>query len=1104
MFTLNGKKIRLSSNDTLDNLVNKISSALNTLPELLDLSFANDIKDGGKYTTKPPIFYMEGETLLAREGISLNEVFKVNLDQDFLKKLYVITKIQSTIEDFGLEDENQALQFALFNIESEFEEGVENLWETKSITIQTFKEMIEKNRTRAVEQSKTIDVWSGIKPTFPFTQFSINKINHQTEISNLLKQNSLMVFDSIKLNNIVIACFYQEMIKYNLDHKHLIDDYLNQDKILSKKIKAADIIRIMVTFTRTKYKMINVFVNEDTINLTIEGEPSLDKDSKFKNLIKKILVDMGEQEAYNNRIEKDFFYGSYSASINVPLLVLKDLITNDPNVYNISYINESALINTRKTNLNIFLKSPEEDVGVSIFEQPDTVGTLIRIKKIRGGSNFSSKVDSLMVKINKILQYTFDQAEDILKFYKKYIDLKVELTLFDKEIVKDKESELKLMVPDLFVANYTRLCNKPPTIVENEPESELVLKFPIYGESEPKLYKCPYPQHQYPGVRENKKLSNKNTFPFVPCCYQRPQSKTRNYRMYYNQEIYEQRINTGEIGKSLKILSVDRLGSLPSKIDKLLNYTTNIKFYRFGIPQSKSSCLSILNKVTGNLESDQTIRSQLAKRAELCKGEFNTTDIKEIVQKILDPNTYINPRFFKGALEDYYQLSFILFSKEEDDFSSYPNRFVRFICPLKKQVVLMIEHEEMEHVELIVDEETSNYINKLGKRPILTFAKSDFQIKRIFSMYKERFNYSTYDTESKRFVHLLKTHREEKSDNTFHTYPWENVSPNGKILKTLEPLNQYVDSYGQTRLVEFNDKGFSFIGQFEPLPCLNLPIKPLEYFIPINDRLSPQTIQDLKKKFPWCVFYTTKLEISNDYTSPYSKFKNLKRLAEYLLWAACHVYSSFNLKTGISVDDWIEGHTRVLENYSYSEVNIKPIFNVSELMIDEKFIFSSSEMRDKIRYNLSLISSANLKIYATNVYHSFFRDVSNFNVVYPAQLALTKKDYYQRTRRPYKLNILTSNNVQYIRFNTLYFIKDLFGYFTNVMCIFESSLDKLVESGSRFTAQKIILDETIMNVSVLNQQTIQKYVIGGKEPSIDVMVININTIWFYGLILPQL
>lgn len=1123
MFTINGKNIKISSNDTLDNLKDKISVSLGTLPSLLG-DIPNNIVDKGTYTIEDPIFYIQDQIVYIRkrnnEPILWNEIFNNyndEIDQEFLKKLYIVSKIQSSIDDFGMGNENQALQYALFELQNELGDINESIWTNRNNIIKDFQNMVKEKMENVKKSNKTLSAWETIQPTFKSTNFVINKINHQTEIPNLNKHNEIMVFDSIKINDIVVACFYQDMVKYNPNYKHLINGYLNQDWMLTSKIKASDIIRIMINYTapnsRTKYKMINVFVREATITFNIETPISEFNEQKnitnLKNLIKNIIQDMGKKEAYKKSQEKEFYYGSYSSSINISLVVLKDLITNDNNVYTISYINESTLINTRKTNLNIFLKGNRttEDVGVSLFERPDTVGTFIRLKKIRGGSDLKERINLNMLLISKILQYTLNKIDSILNFYQQYISLNVEVNLFEGQISKDKLT-VKNQVPEIFVSNYTRLCNKPPIIVENVDESDdTVLKFPIYGESEPKLYICPYSDYKYPGLRENTKLINKDIFPFVPCCYQRPQNQRKNYKMYYNQENYEQRINTGEIGKSLKILAPERLGTLPPKIDKLLNYKTNIKFYRYGTPTSPSSCLNILNKVTNNKNSEQFIRRELAKRAELCKGECVSLSIKEIAEKLLDLKTYINPRYFKGALTDYYNLSYILFSKDKDDFSVYPNKFIRFICPLKQKVILLIEHEEAEHVELVVDEETSTYVNKQGKSPIFIFDKGDAQIKKIFSMYKQRFAYILYDIENKNFTNFLTTTDNDENfdqSNTFQIYPWEYVSANGKILQIIEPLYQYVDSYGQTRLIEFNYNNLYFVGQFTPLPCLRLPIKPFEYFISVNAKLQPQQIQTITKTFPFIQLYRSTIETFETYTSPYYKFRNFKKLAEYILWAACHVYCVNSLETGISVDDWIINHTQVVENYTYSRVTIKPIFDLSELMINNKFIFNSLEFQNRIRYNLSLISSMKKKFYSSNIYHFFYNDITNFNVTYPAQLAMTKKEYFQRTREFYTLNILTTKNIKYLKTNVLYFIKNLFGYDFNKICLFGSSLDDLISTAYTFLNQIVTIDETIMNITVFEQETIHLYSIGQTEPSINIILINVNGTWFYGLIFPNL
>jgi hypothetical protein len=1145
MFTVNGIKISLSSNDSLEIIKIKVASALNTIPNFIQTSEVSQIQDGGSYTITPLFLYNMVNNTIQTKTINstffnLSQILQQvkecsDCDLNFIKKLYIISKIQLTIEEFGEERRDQAIQFALFELETEIDEVDTNVWELRNTVLKDFKEMIEQNQKNIKKQEKSLNFWDKITPTFNNTNFVLNKINHQTEIPNVLKLNEYMVFDSIKLNNIIIGCFYQDLIKYNPDYTYLIDDYLNQDKMLSKKLKASDIVRIMlnvkeitnITNLRTKYKMVNIFVG-DKITFTIEtfiNEPNLFNNLKavLTNILKDIGEAVGQKEGYENRTEKEFYYGSYSSSVNIPLIVLKDLITNDPNVYTISYINETALINTRKTNLNIFLKAGGrlqggEDIGISLFEKPDTVGTFIRVKRIRGGNDFKTRVDENILITSKILQYTKEKMDDILKFYKKYIDLKVQLQPLN-EINQDKQNMLKVKAPEIFLANYTRLCNKPPEIVEDNVKVENVpegcndefLKFPNYGESDPLIFKCPYPDFKYPGLRENTKLANKNIYPFVPCCYQRPQKNSKNCKMYFNQEIYEQRLNSGEIGKTLKILAPRRIGTLPPKVDKLLNYTTEVKFYRFGIPQSKASILDLLNMVTDNQNSEKDIRMELAKRSELCKGEFSSITAREISRKIMDTRTYLSPRYFKGALEDYYQISYILFSKDEDDFSVYPNRFIRFICPPKKKVVLIIEHEAGEHTELIVDEETINYVNKQGKKPIFTFDKNDTQIKKIFSKYKERFNHVLYNIETKNFVNLLNQENDEtdQQSDLFQTYPWEYSSPNGKILKYAEPLNQYIDSYGQTRLIEFlNDdekegEKFKFVGQFQPLPCLKLPSKPLEYFVPINGQLKSKQLE-IVKQFSWCSIYQTKLDVRNDYNSPYFRFQNLKRLAEYIFWACCHAYSKFYRETGLSVHEWITNNTRIVENFTYAKVTIKPIFDLTELMVDNKIIFDSEELQNRVKYNLTLISTVNLRLYESNVYKTFFNDIENFNVVYPAQLAMTKREYFQRTREPYTLNILTTKNLQYLKYNTLYFIKEIFGYYSNILCLFLPSLDKVVDMAKKLLYTRTVSDDVVINVVVFDQKSIHQYSVGTTEPSIDTIVININKNWFYGLILPNL
>ena len=1138
MFKINGKKIRLVPG----NIKDVIAYRFDTLPELLT-DVPPEITDKGTYHMKSPLFYMDGEKMAIRlvnnEPVKWNEVKDVGLDDpSLLKKMYIIASIEHLQQSLIELDAKTRFNVALMELGIDLGEEIdERIWFDRETTIRQFKTLVAQHKDSVKKKIQTLSLWSTIQPRFEFGSFVLTKINHQTILPNLESFNELMVFDSVKLNDFVVGCFYQGMVKFNREFTHLIDVYLNQDKILSKKLKAADVIQIMITTNKVKYKLINVFVTNETITFVIEtliNEPKLT--NELKDLVKNIIADMGLSEAYKLRTDNDFYYGSYSATINTPIVILKDMITNDPNIYNISYINESALINTRKSNLNIFLKKKDEagtDIGVTLFEKP--TGTFVRLKKVRGGNDLQTRIDSYIETINKIIQYATDNTAPVLSYYRQYIELEVNLEPVEAPASKKKDASLKAQVPELFVANYTRLCNKPPIIVDQQEESSEILKFPIYGEGEPNFYKCPYPEYKYPGLRANATLVNKATFPFVPCCYQRPQTYSKNVKLYYDRETYEQRVNTGEIGKSLKVLAPRRIGVLPPRVDKLLNYVLGTKFYRYGIRASRSSCIEVLNLVTGQSLTDAEVREELVERAELCKSEFPTISTKEIKNKIRDHETYIDPKLFKNALEDFYQVSYVLFSKDQDDFSTYPTKFIKFVCTFNEQIFFMIEHEHEQHVELVIDEETSTLINKQTKSLQILYNHAHGPIQPLFELYKQRFEYTVFDARVKDLT--LDEQRVKQSIDAFTLYPWEMTAEE----PTIKPLNQYIDSYGQTRLVEFKDGQISFVGQFDPLPCLRLPIKSLGHFIRRNNKLTQADIDYIHTTHKWCnlyslpnptprgvgspisrelnpasrderplpggqrvvtTWYQSKLDPDNaSQANPYTEYKTMKKLAEYILWGACYVYSSFYFD--ISVDEWIDNHTRVIPDFTYSRVEVKPVFDKSEFLVDDKFIFDSSEFQERIKYNLNLISQVNLKLFSSNIYHLFYKDLTNFKLEYPAELALTKEEYYQRTRESYGLTLLTTDSVPYIKIDTLYFIQELFGRYQSTLCLFLSSFAKMLEVANKLF-WKIIPGQNLINIDVFNQNEIEQYSIGTTEPSIRAIAININNIWYYGLLLPKL
>jgi hypothetical protein len=93
---------------------------------------------------------------------------------------------------------------------------------------------------------------------------------------------------------------------------------------------------------------------------------------------------------------------------------------------------------------------------------------------------------------------------------------------------------------------------------------------------------------------------------------------------------------------------------------------------------------------------------------------------------------------------------------------------------------------------------------------------------------------------------------------------------------------------------------------------------------------------------------------------------------------------------------------------------------------------------------------------------------------------------------------------------SMYFIEDLFGYAEtkNVLCVFLPSFDEVFQYLAKY--DNFDPSENIINVTLFSANNgPQTYILGDKsksqyQRSIDLFLILINDVWFYGLILPNI
>jgi hypothetical protein len=112
------------------------------------------------------------------------------------------------------------------------------------------------------------------------------------------------------------------------------------------------------------------------------------------------------------------------------------------------------------------------------------------------------------------------------------------MTSNGQEVIIETMSRINILkeyAPDLFVTNYARICQTPvqPVLLKEEDipaweaqtftnrkgevEHRKVLRFPL--ENPKYIFGASTDTYPYVGLKKNTILSNRDQYPFVPCCF---------------------------------------------------------------------------------------------------------------------------------------------------------------------------------------------------------------------------------------------------------------------------------------------------------------------------------------------------------------------------------------------------------------------------------------------------------------------------------------------------------------------------------------------------------------------------------------------------------
>lgn len=263
------------------------------------------------------------------------------------------------------------------------------------------------------------------------------------------------------------------------------------------------------------------------------------------------------------------------------------------------------------------------------------------------------------------------------------------------EAGESKLKQLQKLAPDLFVDRYPRKCVQKlqPTIITPEevpfwrakrlPSGDERQIMPFPKDTKQWLFVCDSDENPYIGVRRNKVLSNRDIYPYFPCCTHTDQM-TPGVKSPYRDYI-ENRIPPIPVGAKAdkpittnKILASDRIGELPRSVNNILKKYSpySVKMSRYGVNHNTNSFLHcICNAVDDPFYGRQpnsiakdhyvsALRQYISQNTMpgLLKQELYDYTDDEIIDLLQDDTKFYDPALIYRAVEEIFAINIYVFT----------------------------------------------------------------------------------------------------------------------------------------------------------------------------------------------------------------------------------------------------------------------------------------------------------------------------------------------------------------------------------------------------------------------------------------------------------
>lgn len=1101
MVRVNGKKFKIYELDGLDSFKDRLASNMKTLESFL--YFPNGVTNTDIWNEKSNIIV---ENLLAEIKNSSSEpssliqlindiqtkVGKIKYDKgkDIVKLWLVYNK------NFVKKQGNEFLN----NIGDELKKSKVYIssnqisidWRETDTFENFFEYRIVSNTNRVNDNLKILKEYEDIDESSAYTEFVVEHIEYILTL-NLNNLSLMELFNFIHLNSTVPFATTNNFYKIRKDFIPP-SEWVNSDKnsliiqVYQKNYTSTSLRRgAIVSNYETSLIEINPTTNHVTAKININPhENNINKD-EFTNRIFSVFkgLDINIKTFSESGVKGVFYF----PSLRLNKYVFNDLILNDEIFSRLISVDEHDKATTKKSGIHIHFEHPStgyitatitekilikgdqtmKNVDLDYFEKGEP---FIRVKISKANNEKSIKIFQEI--LGKLFILYEKKKSKIIDFYKNYIPSFGDVAPPDKDVVKKvkKHSET---VPSLFVPGYTKMCNKQErmtTIVTSEeeankfisegkrilkfprdiPDDPKALKFPKDGEDQ-QYYVCNDPKYKYPGIMHNK-LKNANIYPYVPCCFEKPQENKDKYLHYYKgKELVAEKIKHNIIITD-KILKHDQFGTLPQNIKNLftiLDPDPKFEYVRKGVYNNKNSFINVvmeaLNEETSILDIDCEIaradalteeRLLLARKniVPLCRQELYDLNTNEIIDLIKDPEVYFDPKLFIHLLEDRFDCNIYLFTREVmDGEMTLPRHLQAYYKNYnKRRSIYVYEHmgSEYPQCELII-----KYNTKKGKNN---------------SQYSFTYN------ESKNIRNVYSRLRKSYALNNIIN---ETIIP--PFHSSVKIYTQFIDSYGKTRILNImykNKKISLIISPIQPIKVLETTKSEI-FLTDIKSAMELVEILQIKVKSQTIIGNVNKelngymgnifvsIPIENGYKidgiqekqhglsfpekhiSLLDKYNNNKKLARYLVEYTLWMYSTYLHENGIvnitdkNISQFAEKLFIIKPDYIYK--HIEKLFNKnSSIIYGGKIVVHNKETIKRLMYVLRLSIQRNIdnvrKYHEYKIIQNYYVDITDFDK-YNEQVILFGEESVDKW--------ITDNNIVYnihnevqIGINTPYFFKN--------------------------------------------------------------------------------